>query len=129
MPARRTSFETLTAEQRLFVLAPETISPTPDSPRDGDDAGHTSPLKRKQRPRPASEAQSHRPPPRESARSARSRPKAVQSVTLRLSQPLAQALRRAAIERALEYAAPFTQQGIVEAALAEWLRRHGYPGG
>ncbi len=49
-----------------------------------------------------------------------------QSVTLRLPLPLVQSLRRAAAERSLDYAEPFTQQAIVESALSEWLRSAGY---
>ena len=49
-----------------------------------------------------------------------------QSVTLRLPLALVHVLRRAAAERSLEYAEPFTQQAIVESALLEWLRSAGY---
>lgn len=54
------------------------------------------------------------------------KPCAVQSVTLRLRQPIAQALRTASIERSLNYFEPFTQQAIVESALSTWLEQNGY---
>lgn len=50
----------------------------------------------------------------------------MQSVTLRLAQPIAHALRRAAIERSLDYREPFTQQAIAETALNEWLLHNGH---
>jgi hypothetical protein len=56
---------------------------------------------------------------------ASARPEPLRSVTLRLRVATADALRRASIERALGYNQPFTQQAIVEAALAAWLARHG----
>jgi hypothetical protein len=36
------------------------------------------------------------------------------------------ALRRVSKERSLEYTEPFSQQGIVEAAICNWLRRAGH---
>jgi hypothetical protein len=49
-----------------------------------------------------------------------------QSVTLRLSAPIARTLRHAAIQRSLDYKEPYTQQAIAEAALSAWLERNGY---
>lgn len=54
-------------------------------------------------------------------------PQALQSVTLRLSTEVVQVLRRAAAERGLDYAEPFSQQAIAESALRDWLSGHGYP--
>jgi len=50
----------------------------------------------------------------------------MQSVTLRLSEPIARKLRKSSIDRSLEYREPYTQQAIVEAALAAWLEGNGY---
>lgn len=49
-----------------------------------------------------------------------------QSVSVRLSEPLARVLRRASMERSLDYIEPFSQQGIVEAALWDWFQSNGY---
>ncbi|MBI3834127.1 MAG: hypothetical protein HY287_07345 [Planctomycetes bacterium] len=50
----------------------------------------------------------------------------MRSVTLRLREPIARNLRRASVERSLEYKEPYTQQAIVDAALSVWLGRNGY---
>ena len=50
----------------------------------------------------------------------------LRSVTLRLHPDVAALLRRAAIERSLEYDEPYTQQGIAEQALRDWLTGKGY---
>jgi hypothetical protein len=47
-------------------------------------------------------------------------------LTTRLQPKTADALRRAYLEQKLRRRAPDTQQEIVEAALVDWLRRHGY---
>jgi len=40
---------------------------------------------------------------------------------------VAEALRRTSIQRSLDYAEPFSQQAIVEAAIRDWLHNAGYP--
>ncbi len=47
-------------------------------------------------------------------------------VTSRLQLQTAEALRRASLERKLENEQPATTQAIIEVALQDWLRRHGY---
>ncbi len=47
-------------------------------------------------------------------------------VTIRLPHRTAQALRRAYLEQRLKHAKPDTQQEIVEEALGDWLRGHGF---
>jgi hypothetical protein len=47
-------------------------------------------------------------------------------LTTRLQPNTADALRRAYLEQKLSRRQPATQQEIVEAALADWLIRHGY---
>ncbi len=59
----------------------------------------------------------------------RSRPmrgEPLRSVTLRLDPQVADALRRASSQRAIEYQEPYTQQAIADAALRDWLCRAGY---
>lgn len=50
----------------------------------------------------------------------------LRSVTLRLHPEIATALRRASIERSLDYEEPYTQQSIAEQALREWFASNGY---
>lgn len=102
---RRTSWETLTTEQQQFVQ-------TGSAPRlpSGQAAA-----------KPDVEA-----PARVERAGEPSGPAPRQSVTLRLPLPLVRSLRRAAAERSVEYHQPFTQQAIVESALAQWLRAAGY---
>lgn len=47
------------------------------------------------------------------------------SMTFRLPAELATALLRVSVERRLQNAEPFTQQGIVTVAVQDWLARHG----
>jgi hypothetical protein len=47
-------------------------------------------------------------------------------LTTRLQPKTANALRRAYLEQKLRRRLPATQQEIVETALSEWLRHHGY---
>src|SRR5262249_9732335 len=48
------------------------------------------------------------------------------SLTTRLSPPIAEALRRAALEQKLQRRKLHTQQEIVEAAVRDWLVRYGF---
>ena len=48
------------------------------------------------------------------------------AVTSRFQHRIAQALRRAHLERKLESIEPNTQQEIVEVAVEKWLNDHGY---
>lgn len=50
----------------------------------------------------------------------------LRSVTLRLHPEIAATLRRASIERSLDYDDPYTQQAIAEQALREWFTSNGY---
>jgi len=54
------------------------------------------------------------------------RPEPLRSVTLRLRASTAEALRRASMQRSLDYIEPFSQQAIVEAALQRWLETSGF---
>jgi hypothetical protein len=47
-------------------------------------------------------------------------------ITTRLHHRTVQALRRAYLEQKLNHLEPSTQQEIIEVAVHEWLRRHGY---
>jgi hypothetical protein len=86
--------------------------------------------------RPSSQADKHgvaapRPVPRrldgpKRATVASNRPEPLRSVTLRLPASVADALRRASIQRSLDYIEPFSQQAIVETAVRDWLRNAGY---
>ena len=113
---RRSTLAALTAEQQAFLRpqpapfrAPHQTSclhdrPRPDRATEGRGAGIAGPA---------------------AARKCRAQP--LRSTTLRLTPELATLLRRASVERSLEYEEPFTQQGITEAALRDWLAAHGYP--
>ena len=48
-------------------------------------------------------------------------------ITVRLRPEIAGALKRASLERQLAAAEFFSQQEIVERALAAWLNQNGYP--
>jgi hypothetical protein len=47
-------------------------------------------------------------------------------ITTKLEYSTMQALRRAYLEQKLNHATPDTQQRIVEVAVRDWLRRHGF---
>lgn len=47
-------------------------------------------------------------------------------LTTRLRHDLAEALRRAALQRELEGLVPYLQQEIIEQALEPWLKQNGY---
>jgi len=47
-------------------------------------------------------------------------------VTIRLQHRIAQALRRVCLEQQLTHNKPDTQQDIVDAALTDWLLKHGF---
>jgi len=122
---RRTMAETLSAAQDAFLRVPEnSVARDDEVPQKND------------RPPERTQAQSF-----STARATRPRltrggtaplvsktrrRESLRSVTLRLRTSVADALRRAAIERSLEYTEPFSQQAIVEAAVRNWLLREGY---
>ena len=127
--ARRTAIETLTNEEKSFLFP--SIQPAA-LPSDSESNGRPTEPNRP-RVRRAAKSTSHESPktrsshlPSPSRKVKASRVTARQSVSVRLSEPLARVLRRASIERSLEYIEPFSQQGIVEAALSDWLRGNGY---
>ena len=116
--SRRTALTALTAEQQAF-LRPELIpAPTQGQGRPRNDAvtrHHTALIKQAALPaQPATSKQRGKP---------------LRSVTLRLTPEVAVLLRRASIERSLEYDEPYTQQGIMESALRDWLVAQGYQAG
>ncbi len=125
---RRTMAETLTASQRTFMRLPETAFD------DRANSGHEVPLSTFESSVRGSEptAPAWRPVPRrlhaaKRAAAASRRPEPLRSVTLRLRTSVAKALRRTSMERSLDYAEPFSQQAIVEAAIRDWLQSEGYP--
>lgn len=108
---RRSALPTLTAEQNAF-LRPE--SKLRDVPA-------------------ANESRSREPQTRvdvsvtkEANATSTNRARSLRSVTLRLTPNVAEHLRRNSIQRSLDYEEPFTQQGITERALRDWLLSHGY---
>ncbi len=124
---RRTIAETLTASQRAFMSLPDAtaLEPANESERE---ALPLSP--------PSGQADKHvvvatRTVPRRLDRPKRGavaskRPEPLRSVTLRLRASVADALRRASIQRSLDYVEPFSQQAIVETAVGDWLRNAGH---
>lgn len=126
--ARRTAIETLTNEEKSFLFP--SLQPVA-SPSDSDGNGRpTEP--NLPRVRRAAKSTSHESPktrsrlPSPSRKEKALRVTARQSVSVRLSESLARVLRRTSMERSLEYIEPFSQQGIVEAALSDWLQSNGY---
>ncbi len=123
-PGRRSTLETLTAEQAAFLGTGATSTPQP--------AIATSARKDARRPAPKPHAREHsatqRPPPKrpplEPLRKPRSR--ALQSITVRVDPRVFQALRRASTQRSLDYIEPYSQRAIAEAAIARWLEDEGY---
>ena len=114
---RRNIVESLTSDELAFLTPVEHHKPNSPRPPSAE-------ARMEVRPRGApqsSQAQSSGCKPA----TASCRPEPLRSVTLRLRVATADALRRASMERALEYKQPFTQQAIVEAALAAWLARNG----
>ena len=108
---RRTALMTLSPEQQAFLRHDTTLP-------EASAVEETAPENTRRSPE-AEHLRFHPEPPMTRARS-------VRSVTLRLSPTVAKALREAAIRRSLDYEEPFTQQGIAECALCDWLDRHGY---
>jgi hypothetical protein len=47
-------------------------------------------------------------------------------ITTKLQYATVQALRRAYLEQKLNHATPDTQQEIVEFAVQDWLKKHGF---
>jgi len=124
---RRTIAETLTASQRAFISLPDAapVEPANGCEPSAPDLSH-----------PSVQADKHtvsvpRPGPRRLDSPKRAavpskRPEPLRSVTLRLRASVADALRRASIQRSLDYIEPFSQQAIVETAVRDWLRNAGY---
>jgi len=120
--------ETLTASQRTFMRLPETAfddqannggqAPLGTSDSSARGSEQTVPTRR------AVPRRLH--PPKRVVQPSR-RPEPLRSVTLRLRASVAEALRRASMERSLDYAEPFSQQAIVEAAIRDWLQSAGHP--
>ena len=108
---RRSTLATLTAEQETFLRPaqkpPEFMRPDPA-------------------PTPEPRARVDVPAGRETSAVPTGHARPLRSVTLRLTPDVAALLRRASIERSLEYQEPFTQQRITEDALRNWLSTRGY---
>jgi hypothetical protein len=67
--------------------------------------------------------------PASEAPAAASRPHVARMpLTTRIRADIAQALKRASLERQLQSVEPNSVQDILEAALEPWLREHGYLG-
>ncbi len=107
---RRSVLATLTAEQEAF-LRPEPEQRDVPAPN----ASHL----------PERETRVDDAVRKEANTASTNRARPLRSVTLRLNPDVAVLLRRASIERSLDYEEPFTQQGITEHALRDWLASHG----
>ena len=124
---RRNALESLTDSQRSFLSLPEPVAMVGN--------GQSSPAAPFQRPSAIGRQHPVDPdsdPPAGKQRrrvhlSHSQRPEPLRSVTLRLQASTAEALRRASMERSMDYREPFSQQDIAEAALRSWLSREGYP--
>lgn len=128
-PRRRTAIEALSREQREFLKPPPVISSATTVEAERQPLGGPPAHERHARPKaPKRTRHASRPPAPQSDRPEKRYPRRffTQPVTLRLQTPIATALRRAAMERSLEYIEPFTQQEIVENAVRSWLEEAGY---
>jgi len=124
---RRTIAETLTASQRAFMSLPDATADEPvnESEAEAPVLSHSSREADKQVERAPRAGPRRLESPRRAAVPSK-RPEPLRSVTLRLRASLADALRRASIQRSLDYVEPFSQQAIVETAVCDWLRNAGY---
>jgi len=125
---RRTIAESLTVSQRAFMSLPDAagfeqangsepmalVLPQPSDQADKQAVPAPRPIPRRLDGPKRTAVSNHRPEP-------------LRSVTLRLRASVAEALRRTSIQRSLDYAEPFSQQAIVEAAIRDWLHNAGYP--
>ena len=123
---RRNIAESLSDSQRTFLSLPE--FPVSATNGEKNEASHSQPPASVRRqsvvePRAGRQGVSHRP---RVATGGSQRPEPLRSVTLRLHASTAEALRRASIQRSLDYIEPFSQQAIVEAALQRWLQHAGF---
>ena len=126
---RRTTMETLTAEQRAFLQTDSqpALPSTVDAHATQTSRGNVAPIRtRDSRTHTSPSSSVSQRDTRPSLASQRSSRSVTQSVTLRLREPIARNLRRASIERSLDYREPYTQQAIADAALSLWLERNGY---
>lgn len=124
---RRTIAETLTASQRAFISLPDATAVEPANESEPAMPVLSHPLREadKQVERAPRAGPRGLDGPRRAAITS-NRPEPLRSVTLRLRASVADALRRASIQRSLDYIGPFSQQAIVETAVCDWLRNAGY---
>lgn len=123
---RRNIAESLSDTQRAFLSLSEFSVAATNGEK--NEASHSQPPVSVRRqsvvePRAGRQGVSHRPCV---ATEHSQRPEPLRSVTLRLHASTAEALRRASIQRSLDYIEPFSQQAIVEAALRRWLEDAGF---
>ena len=114
---RRDEPEPTVEAMQQFVKAGNAVpkpNPTPPTgPGRGDPAAGEVPAERYR-------------PPAARPRPSRVQPVALVPVTIRLRPELAGALKRASLERQLAGEPVYTQQDMLEEALAPWLKKAGY---
>lgn len=123
---RRNIVESLSDSERSFLSLPEFSVPTINGEK--LQTSQSQPATSAQRPSAEKESPSrHRANHQHRFGTERTqRPEPLRSVTLRLRASTAAALRRASMQRSLDYIEPFSQQAIVEAALQRWLEDSGF---
>ena len=123
---RRNIVESLSDSQRSFLSLPEFSVPTTNGEKVQSSQSQPTASARRQFAAEANPGR-HRANHLHGAGTERfQRPEPLRSVTLRLRASTAEALRRASIQRSLDYIEPFSQQAIVEAALHRWLEDSGF---
>jgi len=123
---RRNISESLSDTQRAFLNLSEFSVPATNGKK--TEASHSQlPASLRRQSVVEADAGRHRVSHRPRVATERSqRPEPLRSVTLRLHASTAEALRRASIQRSLNYIQPFSQQAIVEMALRRWLEDAGF---
>jgi hypothetical protein len=107
----------------------EIVSAAAEEPAGGGEEGETPPepmtTAEVEKPEPTAARKPPRPTPSKRARTAPLHSTPLVPVTVRLKPEIADALKRASLERQLNGIPTFTQQDIVEDALVPWLRSEG----
>jgi hypothetical protein len=101
----------------ILKLAKSSPSGTPTTPPQIDSPAKDSPSARESKPRSRPVSRSKQIP---------AETENLLNVTTRLSQSINEQLTAAALHQRLKKQKPDTRQAIIEAALNDWLHRHGY---
>jgi hypothetical protein len=112
---RRTLDDALSTDELAFYAAGEKSRQSPATPPTADQA-----------PVPEEFLQVYPPETHTPSMSKRSAPTTFVSLNTRVSPATKRALKKAAIERELDFIEPFSLQDIVDQAVADWLRKEGY---